>query len=37
MADGRLGHRLLWFAGIWAAGVLCVAAVGYAVKLVLGA
>jgi hypothetical protein len=30
-------RRLLWFAGLWAAGVLAVAAVGFAIKLALGA
>jgi len=29
--------RLAWFAGIWVAGVLCVAIVGYIIKLMLGA
>jgi hypothetical protein len=28
--------RLLWFAGLWCAGVLAVGAVGYAIKLALG-
>lgn len=32
-----LASRLLWFAGLWAAGVLAVAIVGYAIKLTLGA
>jgi hypothetical protein len=27
--------QLLWFVGIWAAGVLTVAIVGYAIKLIL--
>lgn len=30
-------RRLLWFAALWAAGVLAVGAVGLAVKLVLSA
>lgn len=30
-------RRLLWFAGLWAAGVLAVAAFGLLVKLALGA
>jgi len=34
MAEG-LGRRLLWFVGLWAAGVLAVAIVGLAIKLVL--
>lgn len=37
MAASRLGRQLLWFAGLWAAGVLAVAVVGYAIKLALGA
>ncbi|HEY9536635.1 MAG TPA: DUF2474 family protein [Kiloniellaceae bacterium] len=32
-----LPRRLLWFAGLWAAGVLAVAAVGLLIKLALGA
>jgi hypothetical protein len=28
--------RLLWFVGLWAGGVLLVAVVGYAIKLILG-
>lgn len=32
-----LWQRLLWFVGLWAAGVLSVAAVGYAIKLALKA
>ena len=28
--------RLLWFVGLWAGGVLLVAIVGYAIKLILG-
>ena len=28
--------RLAWFAGLWLAGVLSVAVVGYAIKLMLG-
>lgn len=34
MAEGT-GKRLLWFVGLWAAGVLSVAVVGLAIKLVL--
>lgn len=37
MAAGSLPARLLWFVGLWAAGVLTVAAVGYIIKLVLAA
>ena len=32
----RLWNRLAWFAGLWFAGVLSVALVGYAIKLMLG-
>lgn len=32
-----LWRRLLWFAALWAAGVLSVAAVGYAIRLALKA
>lgn len=32
----RLGTRLLWFAGLWLAGVMAVALVGLAIKLMLG-
>ena len=28
--------RLLWFAGLWCAGVAAVGIVGYAIKLILG-
>ena len=30
-----IGKRLLWFVGLWAAGVLSVAVVGLAIKLAL--
>jgi hypothetical protein len=30
-------QRLLWFVGLWCAGVLTVGLVGYAIKLMLGA
>jgi hypothetical protein len=33
----RTAGRLAWFAGLWVAGVLAVAIVGYAIKLMLGA
>ncbi len=33
----RTASRLLWFVGLWAAGVLAVALVGYAIKLMLKA
>ncbi len=29
--------KLLWFAGLWAGGVLAVSLVGFAIKLALGA
>lgn len=32
-----MASRLLWFVGLWVAGVLTVAAVGLAIKLMLGA
>ena len=31
-----MGRRLLWFVSLWLAGVLVVASVGYAIKLVIG-
>jgi hypothetical protein len=31
-----IARRLLWFVGLWCAGVLSVAVVGYAIKLALG-
>jgi len=31
-----LRSRLAWFAGLWLAGVLSVAVIGYAIKLMLG-
>ena len=34
MAEGT-GKRLLWFVGLWAAGVLTVTVVGLAIKLAL--
>lgn len=33
----QTASRLAWFAGLWIAGVLAVAIVGYAIKLMLGA
>lgn len=34
MASGqRLRDRLLWFVGLWAAGVITVSAVGYVIRL----
>jgi hypothetical protein len=32
-----LPRRLLWFVGLWVAGVLVVAVIGLAIKLMLGA
>lgn len=32
----RISSRLLWFAGLWLAGVLAVTIVGYGIKLALG-
>ncbi len=29
-------RRLLWFGGLWLAGVLVVGSLGYAIKLVIG-
>ena len=31
-----MARKLLWFVGLWLAGVLMVASVGYAIKLVIG-
>jgi len=31
-----LASRLMWFVGLWMAGVLTVAVVGYGIKLMLG-
>ena len=31
-----LASRLAWFVGLWVVGVLAVAVVGYAIKLMLG-
>jgi hypothetical protein len=31
-----LASRLVWFVGLWFCGVLAVAVVGYAIKLMLG-
>ena len=33
----QTASRLLWFVGIWIAGVTAVGVVGYAIKLALGA
>jgi hypothetical protein len=35
MAISEGMRRVLWFVGLWAAGVMTVAAVGFAIKLVL--
>ncbi|MBO6784677.1 MAG: DUF2474 family protein [Alphaproteobacteria bacterium] len=34
-ADRSLRHRLLWFAGLWIAGVVCVGAVSYLIRLAM--
>ncbi len=36
MGADRLCRRLLWFVGLWLAGVAAVSVVGLAIKLVLG-
>lgn len=36
MTEGSTGRRLLWFAGLWAGGVLTVTIVGFAIKLAIG-
>lgn len=36
MAPRRLASRLAWFVGLWLAGVLTIAAIGYAIRLALG-
>lgn len=33
----RVASRLMWFVGLWAAGVLVVGVIGYCIKLMLGA
>ena len=33
MAEPGLGRRLLWFVGLWAAGVLTVGAVAWVIRL----
>jgi len=35
MAGGGLPGRLLWFVGLWAAGVLTVSLIGLAIRMVL--
>ena len=35
MPAPRLGRRLLWFVGLWAASVLTLAVIAYAIRLVL--
>ncbi len=35
MAAPRTANRLLWFIGLWLGGVLTVAVLGYAIKLIL--
>ena len=36
MAEGSTARKLLWFAGLWAGGVLAVTVVGFAIKLAIG-
>jgi hypothetical protein len=36
MPARNLGNRLLWFAGLWLASVLTLAAIAYAIRLALG-
>lgn len=36
MTQGSTARKLLWFAGLWAGGVLAVAVVGFAIKLAIG-
>ncbi len=36
MRSDGLARKLLWFVGLWAAGVVAVSIVGLAIKLVLG-
>lgn len=35
MAWGKTAHRLVWFVALWAAGVLTVGAVSYAIRLAI--
>ncbi len=37
MAAGGAGRKLMWFAGLWIAGVAAVALVGLVIKVALGA
>lgn len=37
MVDGGTGRKLLWFVGLWLAGVAVVTVVGLVIKLALGA
>lgn len=37
MAVGGMGRKLMWFAGLWVAGVATVALVGLLIKFALGA
>jgi hypothetical protein len=34
-SSSSLAHRLAWFVGLWAAGVVTVGAVGYLIKLMI--
>ena len=35
MTDRPLGRRLIWFVGLWVAGVLAVTALGFVIRLFL--
>ena len=37
MAEGSLGRRLLWFAGLWVAGVAAVGSVAWVIRSWLNA
>ncbi|MDR6754900.1 hypothetical protein J2Y48_000173 [Mycoplana sp. BE70] len=37
MAAGGIGRKLMWFAGLWIAGVATVALVGLIIRFALGA
>lgn len=36
MAENSTARKLLWFAGLWAGGVLAVTILGFAIKLAIG-
>lgn len=37
MVENSVGRKLLWFVALWMAGVLTVTAVGFVIKLAIGA